>query len=546
MASPSTSNTVAVIGLGALGLVTVKNLLEEGFDVTGFEKNPYMGGLWKYTEDAQTSALQSTIANITKQRGCFTDFPFPDDTPLYPTAADVERYLADYAKHFGLMSHLKLETTVTNVRRNEPNRKWMLTVKDTSGGETVQSFDKVVVANGTNNKPNIPTLEGQDGFAGKILHSRDFKRPEAFKNQRVMVVGLGNTAADVATVLVGTAAKVYLSHRQGSIMLPRIFPDGTVLDHTMTYRKTMIQLQMAKWAPGLAEKVSNAFVKGLQDKVFRIRDEWKLSPAPSIAHHIPTISDNLVEELEKGHIDSTVGPSKVTGPSNVELEDGEQIEVDSIIWCTGYKVDFSLVGEFDPTLHSDAHYNVVHDGGRTEKHPLSIPRLYRNIFSLQHPDSLAFAGTAAHPAPIFQTFDLASMAMAQVWKNPGALLPSKDEMMKSVQRHLNWAQSIADRGPFNPRLVNAPEWVEWAEDTAGVRVSEQLGYGIQGWRFWLRDPQLCKMLLDGILSPHIYRLFESDRRKAWSGAREAIEKANEQAKERLDQIRAQKHEALKD
>ncbi|KAG9777500.1 hypothetical protein KCU88_g4528, partial [Aureobasidium melanogenum] len=530
MASPSTSSTVAVIGLGALGLVTVKNLLEEGFEVTGFEKNPVTTQLGVFSS--------ATIANITKQRptnvigvfvqGCFTDFPFPngkqrEHNPVYGDTADVERYLADYAKHFGLMSHLKLETTVTNVRRDEQNQKWVLTVKDTSGGETVQSFDKVVVANGTNNKPNIPTLEGQEGFAGKILHSRDFKRPEAFKNQRVMVVGLGNTAADVATVLVGTAAKVYLSHRQGSIVL-----------------------QMAKWAPGLAEKVSNAFVKGLQDKVFRIRDEWKLSPAPSIAHHIPTISDNLVEELEKGHIDSTVGPSKVTGPSNVELEDGEQVEVDSIIWCTGYKVDFSLVGEFDPTLHSDAHYNVVHDGGRTEKHPLSLPRLYRNIFSLQHPDSLAFAGTAAHPAPIFQTFDLASMAMAQVWKNPAELLPSKDEMMKSVQRHLNWAQSIADRGPFNPRLVNAPEWVEWAEDTAGVRVSEQLGYGIQGWRFWLRDPQLCKMLLDGILSPHIYRLFESDRRKAWSGAREAIEKANKQAKERLDLIRAQKHEALKD
>jgi dimethylaniline monooxygenase (N-oxide forming) len=70
--------TVAVIGLGAAGLVALKNLKEQGFDVTGFERNNYIGGLWKYAEDDRTSVLTTTVVNISKERGCFTDFPYSD------------------------------------------------------------------------------------------------------------------------------------------------------------------------------------------------------------------------------------------------------------------------------------------------------------------------------------------------------------------------------------------------------------------------------------------------------------------------------------
>jgi cation diffusion facilitator CzcD-associated flavoprotein CzcO len=85
---------VAVIGLGAAGLVALKNLKEEGFDVTGFERNAYIGGLWKFSEDDKTSVLSTTVVNISKERvwlsgfrindyakasqGCYTDFPFPE------------------------------------------------------------------------------------------------------------------------------------------------------------------------------------------------------------------------------------------------------------------------------------------------------------------------------------------------------------------------------------------------------------------------------------------------------------------------------------
>jgi dimethylaniline monooxygenase (N-oxide forming) len=79
MASPTTdAATVAVIGLGAHGLVALKNLLEEGFNATGFDSNTYVGGLWHYTAAAEVSCLQTTHVNVSRERACFTDFAFPD------------------------------------------------------------------------------------------------------------------------------------------------------------------------------------------------------------------------------------------------------------------------------------------------------------------------------------------------------------------------------------------------------------------------------------------------------------------------------------
>ena len=73
------SPKVAVVGLGLTGLTALKNLLEEGFDATGLERNDYVGGLWQWTADgSQTSVMKSTVTNITRQRNSYTDFPFPD------------------------------------------------------------------------------------------------------------------------------------------------------------------------------------------------------------------------------------------------------------------------------------------------------------------------------------------------------------------------------------------------------------------------------------------------------------------------------------
>jgi len=286
----------------------------------------------------------------------------------------------------------------------------------------------------------------------------------------------------------------------------------------------MIQYTLMKHVPRLADAVGDKFIKSAQDQSFDIRPEWKLSPAPPLIHHVPVVSETLIPALQAGDIKSVAAPAKVLNASTIELGDGSRVDVDTIIWCTGYHTDFSVLGPFDPTLHSPPTKQAGSlDAKLPQERQPTIPRLYRNIFSLDYPESLAIVGAAAFPSPAFQTYDLASMAIAQLWKEPSRF-PPRGVMLRSVDEHLQWAQCIAAKGSLNPCFVQAPEWMDWVEDTAGFHVSDHLGYGLCGWNFWLRDRKFCQLLMDGILSPHIYRLFDSERRKKWDGAREAIER----------------------
>ncbi|KAK5262873.1 hypothetical protein LTR96_011664, partial [Exophiala xenobiotica] len=189
--------SVAVIGLGAQGLVTVKNLLEQGFRVTGFERQDYVGGIWHYSAQHHVSALRSTVVNVLR---------FPPGTDSYPSAEQIDQYLNNYADAFKLRPHLRLSTNVQSIERDDVNNCWRLTIQsgNTSQPE-ILTFDKIAMANGPHNKAILPDLPGHHLFSGEILHSKEFKEPEAFMTKRVLVVGASNSAADTATSLVGTA-----------------------------------------------------------------------------------------------------------------------------------------------------------------------------------------------------------------------------------------------------------------------------------------------------------------------------------------------------
>ena len=170
-----------------------------------------------------------------------------------------------------------------------------------------------------------------------------------------------------------------------------------MLDHAVSYRKTAIQFGITKWSPRLAEKGFNSFLQKLQDDNFHVRPEWHMN-APSVVHAVPTVSDTLVAELEAGRIHSVAAPVKITeNGRGIELHDGTVIDdIDALIWCTGYKMNFDIVGKYDPTLvnhENDTDTQTIATPHQDPSQP--IPRLYRNIFSLQHPSSLAFIGTLA-------------------------------------------------------------------------------------------------------------------------------------------------------
>ncbi|KAK5048179.1 hypothetical protein LTR84_005849 [Exophiala bonariae] len=523
--------TVAVIGLGGQGLATLKNLLEEGFRATAFERRDYVGGIWHHSGENQLSALQSTFVNVSRERACFTDFPFPHGTGSYPNSHEVDQYLNDYCSHFALHPHMRLATDVKSIQRDDGNNKWCLRISTRGQLDETLEFDKLVLATGPHVIPKQPELPGRSQFSGNVLHSIAYKDPGSFRNKRVMVVGMSNSAADTATSLVGIAAHILLSHRRGSVVVPRYLKDGTSLDHNLTYRQFQIKDTLDTVAPSLAIKFLDAITTRISRQNFGELDPaWNLHPPPSLLHQVPTVSDTLIPALRNRSIISTKAPSRVTGPKTILLEDGTTVEVDAIIYCTGYEVDYSILGPYDPT--------IIHTEG-LKCHDKATPRLYQNIFSLVYPESLAFVGIAITLSPAFLLSDLTSMAVAQLWSTkPGSpVLPPQTTMDSWYADHLEWARSIrllSEHAKFAPMSVKNGPWFRWVQDVAGAEVERNLNYAsLQAWKFWWNDRKLCALLTDGIWSPHMYRLFDGDRRQKWTQARATIERVNSDVQERL-------------
>jgi dimethylaniline monooxygenase (N-oxide forming) len=377
--------------------------------------------------------------------------------------------------------------------------------------------------------PNMPTIPGLDTYGGTSIHVRSFKRPEDFSNKRVMVVGFGNSAADTSTQLVGTASKIYLSHRHGAHILPRIF-NGAPIDHTHSLRLFNLQVLILKYFPHFGERFFDKFIKGMQDKSFILQPEWGFEPPQKV----PMVSDTLVTHLTSGAIESVKGVRRILpNTSTVELDDGKCLEIDAIIWCTGYKTDFSIIDpRYDPTAAPSTPAWTTAQGSNGK----SLMRLWHNVFSAQKPDSLAFLGNVHFAFGGFPIFDMASMAVAQVWKG-ASQLPSKEQINKEVDEQHAWVADLASRGlNVSPGNVDAGPWLRVMDDLAGTGVNEYLGYGWKGWWFWIREMKFCNLLMGGIWTPHIYRVFEGKRRK-WDGAKGAVEKVNKEVEERKKKMK---------
>lgn len=213
----SMAQRVAICGGGPLGLMALKNLKEDGFDVTLYETRAWVGGLWKYSDDSSLSTARNTIFNSSKYRSAISDFPVPDDMDDFPTAPQLHRYFESYCDYFNLWPHIKLSSRVRKVRRE--GEQWALEVESKGVNSRIDLFDKVVFACGPFVKPRKPEFQGIERFAGQAVHAINFHDPAQFKGKNVLVIGVHASSQDVVAGLSSYASKVYMSHRNGIVMV---------------------------------------------------------------------------------------------------------------------------------------------------------------------------------------------------------------------------------------------------------------------------------------------------------------------------------------
>ncbi|MFG2062520.1 flavin-containing monooxygenase [Micromonospora sp. NPDC048871] len=395
------SSRVAVIGAGAAGLATVKALLDAGCAVVAYEKGDRPGGLWVRDNSSGLSpAYASLHLNTSKRRTEFADFPMPADWPDYPSASRVASYLADYAQSFGLIPHIRFGSTVTRVERD---RLWAVT---TESGD-IERYDAVVVANGHNWHPRYPDPAYPGTFHGTQMHAHDYRTPDVFRDRRVLIVGMGNSAMDIAVDASHVArGPVLLSARRGVHIVPK-YLFGRPADATGG------ALAALPWR--LRQRIAETL---LRLAVGTPQRYGLPAPAGGLFQNHPTISDTILHRLTHGEVTPRPGIERLDG-ERVMFTDGSADPVDVIVWATGYRVSIPFLSP--QWLGPD---------------PQQLP-LYQRVFHLDDP-SLAFVGLMQSTGAALPVVEVQAKLVA-AYLSGGYALPGIDEQRHAVQRALRAA-----------------------------------------------------------------------------------------------------------
>ncbi len=313
---------IAIIGAGPCGLTAAKNALASGFEAVVYEKAERVGGNWVFaSKTGHSSVYENTHIISSKAWSEFEDFPMPDDYPEYPKHDLVLAYFESYAQAFGVTKHIRFEEEVVTATPLADGG-WQIQSKGKRGKTSSEEFDALFVANGHHNLPRWPEFEGK--FAGRMLHSHDFKSvDESWRGQNVLVIGGGNSASDVAIEAARVAKSVQLSMRSSQWFIPKFIlgMPADVFSAQTNFLPRIVKQYTTKWLLRLLQGRYSKF--GLPDN-----DVLPLSQHP-------TVNSDLLDYVRHGRIKPRPAVAKLDGKF-VSFVDGAREAFDIICCCTGF------------------------------------------------------------------------------------------------------------------------------------------------------------------------------------------------------------------
>jgi len=314
---------VAVIGAGAAGLCSARHLLHRGVETVVYEIGSCIGGLWVFDNDNGLSpAYDSLHLNSEARVTAYKDFPFLQGSPLYPDHRQVREYLEAYAEKFGITPHIRFRSRVTEVAHAGAGR-WRVSLVDGSSAE----FDAVVVGSGHQGMPAHPGW--RHDFTGEYLHSHSYRIPEPFRGKRVLVVGMGNSAVDIAADICVVTKSTTLSARSPVLMMPRMLfgvPTSRVLGR--------LEKPWMPWP--MRRTIREALTRIVHGRM----EQWGFVTPKSRTH--PTSHPSLMSHFVWDRIKAKPGIASVK-EQEVTFVDGTSETYDSVIVATGYQVDLPFL-----------------------------------------------------------------------------------------------------------------------------------------------------------------------------------------------------------
>jgi cation diffusion facilitator CzcD-associated flavoprotein CzcO len=337
-------NAIVIVGGGAAGLSTAGALASVGLRSTVLERDASIGGSWR-------RRYHRLHLHTVRRFSGLAHFPIPSQYPRYLSRTMYAEYLEAYAKHFAIDVQYgcpveRVTQTDSMLRVETPDRVW-----DTR---------TVVIAGGMYNEPVIPSLDGLERYQGTAIHSSAYTSGRDFAGKRVVVIGIGNTGAELCADLVESgAAQVAVSIRTMPPIVPRDFL-GTPVQ--------LFGIALSRFPKRLADRIGAAVARvalGDLAKYGMRGAEW----LPFSARRIPVIDVGFVENIKAGRI-SIRPPVTQLFESGVRYADGSEEPFDAVIFATGYATGLKRTIDI-PGLLDDRGYPLFASGART-----STPGLY--------------------------------------------------------------------------------------------------------------------------------------------------------------------------
>ncbi len=340
----------ALIGAGPAGLAAARNLARRGIPFVGFETHTEVGGLWDI-DNPRSTMYESAHLISSKTTTAYDEFPMRDEVADYPSHWDMRTYFNDYADTFDLRRHYRFGTSVV---RAEPSgdaaETWQVTTEDPGGGRETGTFAGLVIANGILSEPSIPEFEGD--FDGEVMHTSLYRRPDIFRDKRVLIIGAGNSGCDIAVDAVHYARSVDMSLRSGYWFFPKYIlgrPSDTLNEGRALPAaiKTRLDGRLIRLFTGNPARL------GFPEPNGRIYETHPVM--------------NTLVLYHAGHGDITVRKDidRFDG-DRVKFVDGTSGDYDIVMLATGYRLDYPFI---DPR-----HLNWKGNH----------PDLYLNIFTPAH------------------------------------------------------------------------------------------------------------------------------------------------------------------
>ncbi|MFF4900956.1 flavin-containing monooxygenase [Streptomyces sp. NPDC001068] len=348
---PPTVSPVYVIGAGPGGLSAAYALRARGVRAVVLEKSDDVGTSWRRHYDRLR-------LHTTRRLSALPGLPMPRRFGRWVSRDDVVRYLEKYAEHHELEIVTGVE--VSRVERAPEGDGWLL---HASGGRELTG-SAVVVATGFNHTPRLPGLPGLDGYGGRFLHAGEYRSAEPFTGQDVLVVGAGNTGAEIAVDLVeGGASRVRLAVRTVPHIVRRSTAGWAAQQNAILIRRLPVSL-----VDRLARAMARATVPDLAAQGLPRPDTGLLSRARQGA--VPVLDVGLLDAVRDGKVEIVAAVDGFED-GKVVLADGTLVSPDAVIAATGYARGLEdLVGHLD--VLDDRGHPVTH-GSRT---PQNAPGLY--------------------------------------------------------------------------------------------------------------------------------------------------------------------------